>query len=69
MLFIFSVPFEAKYSLPFLICLTLCFLKDGGLENLSSVADAQTLMSLYFALCTKVSGTALQPLVRLSEFY
>ncbi|CAL5060884.1 unnamed protein product [Urochloa decumbens] len=27
---------------------------DGGLENLSaSVADAQTLMSLYFALCTK----------------
>ncbi|KAF0908600.1 hypothetical protein E2562_026648 [Oryza meyeriana var. granulata] len=28
--------------------------KDGGLENLSSsVADAQTLMSLYFALCTK----------------
>ncbi|XP_006658175.1 symplekin [Oryza brachyantha] len=28
--------------------------KDGGLEHLSSsVADAQTLMSLYFALCTK----------------
>ncbi|KAM0892921.1 hypothetical protein ACQ4PT_025410 [Festuca glaucescens] len=27
--------------------------QDGGLENLSSVADAQTLMSLYFALCTK----------------
>ncbi|XP_062186782.1 uncharacterized protein LOC133890428 [Phragmites australis] len=28
--------------------------KDVGLENLSaSVADAQTLMSLYFALCTK----------------
>ncbi|KAG8099005.1 hypothetical protein GUJ93_ZPchr0013g34508 [Zizania palustris] len=28
--------------------------KDGGTENLSSsVADAQTLMSLYFALCTK----------------
>ncbi|KAG8043110.1 hypothetical protein GUJ93_ZPchr2169g6436 [Zizania palustris] len=27
---------------------------DGGTENLSSsVADAQTLMSLYFALCTK----------------
>ncbi|CAN6169343.1 unnamed protein product [Urochloa humidicola] len=27
---------------------------DGGLQNLSaSVADAQTLMSLYFALCTK----------------
>lgn len=33
----------------------LYFLKSG-LENLSaSVADAQTLMSLYFALCTKVS--------------
>uniref|UniRef100_A0A8R7PAE6 Symplekin n=1 Tax=Triticum urartu TaxID=4572 RepID=A0A8R7PAE6_TRIUA len=27
--------------------------QDGGLENLSSVADALTLMSLYFALCTK----------------
>uniref|UniRef100_A0A0D9X398 Symplekin C-terminal domain-containing protein n=1 Tax=Leersia perrieri TaxID=77586 RepID=A0A0D9X398_9ORYZ len=28
--------------------------KDGGSENMSSsVADAQTLMSLYFALCTK----------------
>uniref|UniRef100_A0A0E0I635 Symplekin C-terminal domain-containing protein n=1 Tax=Oryza nivara TaxID=4536 RepID=A0A0E0I635_ORYNI len=28
--------------------------KDGGSENLSSsVADSQTLMSLYFALCTK----------------
>lgn len=27
--------------------------QDGSLENLSSVADAQTLMSLYFALCTK----------------
>ncbi|TVU37100.1 hypothetical protein EJB05_10391 [Eragrostis curvula] len=28
--------------------------KDDGLENMSaSVADAQTLMSLYFALCTK----------------
>ncbi|KAM0887407.1 hypothetical protein ACQ4PT_029064 [Festuca glaucescens] len=26
---------------------------QDGLENLSSVADAQTLMSLYFALCTK----------------
>ncbi|KAF7006451.1 hypothetical protein CFC21_021497 [Triticum aestivum] len=27
--------------------------QDGGLENVSSVADALTLMSLYFALCTK----------------
>ncbi|CAM0907456.1 unnamed protein product [Alopecurus aequalis] len=27
--------------------------QDAGLENLSLVADAQTLMSLYFALCTK----------------
>ncbi|KAM3392511.1 hypothetical protein ACQJBY_013577 [Aegilops geniculata] len=27
--------------------------QDGGSENLSSVADALTLMSLYFALCTK----------------
>lgn len=35
----------------------LYFLKDVGLENLTaSVADAQTLMSLYFALCTKVSS-------------
>ena len=35
----------------------LHFLKDVGLENLTaSVADAQTLMSLYFALCTKVSN-------------
>ena len=35
---------------------SLYFLKDGVLENLSaSVADAQTLMSLYFALCTKVN--------------
>jgi symplekin len=35
----------------------LHFLKDVGLENLTaSVADAQTLMSLYFALCTKVNN-------------
>ena len=35
----------------------LHFLKDVGLENLTaSVADTQTLMSLYFALCTKVSN-------------
>jgi hypothetical protein len=54
--FIFSVPFKSKYGLPFLIWWTSCFLKDGSLENLSSVADAQTLMSLYFALCTKVTG-------------
>ncbi|XP_024312519.1 symplekin isoform X2 [Brachypodium distachyon] len=27
--------------------------EDGGLENSASVAEAQTLMSLYFALCTK----------------
>ena len=35
----------------------LHFLKDVGLENLTaSVSDVQTLMSLYFALCTKVSN-------------
>jgi hypothetical protein len=40
--------------------LYLYFLKDGGLETLSaSMANAQTLMSLYFALCTKVSGYCL----------
>jgi hypothetical protein len=39
-----------------LIWVYLYFLKDGVLENLAaSVADAQTLMSLYFALCTKVN--------------
>lgn len=51
-----SVPFQVNYSAAFSYWDELCLMKDGGSENLSSsVADSQTLMSLYFALCTKVS--------------
>jgi symplekin len=49
-----SVPFQVNYSAAFSYWDELCLMKDGGSENLSSsVADSQTLMSLYFALCTK----------------
>ena len=42
----------------------LVFLKDVGLEKLTpSMPNAQTLMSLYYALCTKVNGYWLQTIL------